>query len=154
VAEKPLVKPHPFYIGVTEMNYNAGEKSLEISTKLFAEDVEQILAKSYKTTIDFADEKQKVAIDKLLKDYLVKHLSFSINGKPTAVNYVGFEKEAEAVYCYLEISAVASLKKVDVNNTLLYDFIDQQINIMHVVVNGKRQSTKLSYPDRVASFSF
>ena len=43
---------------------------------------------------------------------------------------------------------------MDVNNTLLHDFINEQINILHVTVNGNRKSTKLNYPDSKASFSF
>jgi hypothetical protein len=46
------------------------------------------------------------------------------------------------------------LKKLDVIDSLLQDFTSDQINIIHVTVNGKRQSTKLDYPEKAASFTF
>jgi len=39
-------------------------------------------------------------------------------------------------------------------NNLLYDYTHDQINIMHVTVGGKRQSSKLNYPAQRASFDF
>ena len=40
---------HPFYISITEINHNAKDKTLEISCKMFAEDLEETLNKNYKT---------------------------------------------------------------------------------------------------------
>ena len=120
--------PHPFYVSVTEISHNPAEKSLEISCKFFAEDLEQILEKDYKTHLDIS--------------------------KPVGLKYVGYEKDKESAYAYFEVGNVASVKSIGAVNSLLHDFIDQQINIMHVTVGGKRQSTKLDYPDTKASFSF
>ena len=36
---------HPFYVSVTEINHNAADKTLEISCKMFTEDLEEILEK-------------------------------------------------------------------------------------------------------------
>ena len=43
---------------------------------------------------------------------------------------------------------------MNINNSILHDFTPQQINIMHVIVNGKRQSIKLDFPQKEAQFSF
>jgi hypothetical protein len=67
---------------------------------------------------------------------------------------VGFEKEKESVYCYLEVANVPSLKKISISNSILYDFKKEQINIIHVMVDGKRQSVKIDYPQNLANFSF
>ena len=34
---------HPFFVGVTEVQHNAKDKTLEVSVKLFAEDLEKTL---------------------------------------------------------------------------------------------------------------
>jgi hypothetical protein len=67
---------------------------------------------------------------------------------------VGYETDKESVYCYFEITNLASVKQLDAVNSLLHDFKKEQINIMHVTVGGKRQSTKLDYPDTKANFRF
>ncbi len=77
-----------------------------------------------------------------------------VDGKLVALNYVGFEKEKESVYAYFEVSNVSAVKNITATNSLLHDFINQQINIMHITVSGKRQSTKLDYPQTKAAFGF
>lgn len=154
-VEKPLSPvPHPFYVSVTEINHNAAEKSLEVSCKFFAEDLEQILEKDYKTQLDISAAKDKAAFDKDIPDYVGKRLSLVVDGKAISLRYIGFEKDKESAYAYFEADGVASVKSLGATNSLLHDFIDQQINIMHVTVGGKRQSTKLDYPDTKASFGF
>ena len=70
------------------------------------------------------------------------------------LSYIGFEKEKESAYCYFQAQNISSLKKIDIRNSILQDFTTDQINILHVTVNGKRQSTKLDYPNTSVSFSF
>ena len=146
--------PHPFYVAVTEINHNATEKTFEISCKFFADDFEQVLERTYKTQLDISAAKDKAVFDKYIPDYVNRHLSISVDGKPVSLHYVGFEKEKESAYAYFEITNVASVKNVTAVNSLLHDFIEQQINIMHVTIGGKRQSTKLDYPNAKAAFQF
>lgn len=145
---------HPFYVSVTEINQNTAAKSLEISCKFFADDFEETLEKAYKTHLDISTGKDKAAFDQFIPDYINRHLLLLVDGKPAKLNYVGYEKEKESAYCYFEVPNVSSAKQLDATNSLLYDFKNEQINIMHVTVNGKRQSTKLDYPASKASFRF
>ena len=145
---------HPFYISVTEINHNAKEKSVEISCKIFAEDLQDILKKNSNRTIDLSAERNKTENDKLVADYVKQHLSVSLEGKATNLVYLGFEKDKEAIYCYFEINNISSVKKLDVTNSILHDFTDKQINIVHATVNGHRKSTKLDYPENKVGFSY
>ena len=145
---------HPYYISVVEINHNAKDKTLEISCKIFTNDFEETLEKNYKTKVDLVNPADKAAMDKLVSDYIKKHLSLQVDSKAVNFSYVGFEKEDEAVYSYFQVDNIANLKKLNVVNSILHDFSDQQINIVHCIVAGKRQSTKLDYPKTDASFQF
>jgi hypothetical protein len=145
---------HPFYISVTEMSLNSNTKSLEISCKMFAEDIEDVLKQNYKIEVDLDNNKMQAQNNKLINDYIMHHLSINIDAKTAALKFVGFEKENESVYCYYEVLNVPSIKKLTVNNTILQDYKQEQINIMHAIVNGNRKSTKLDYPSNEASFTF
>lgn len=145
---------HPFYISVTEMSLNSKTKSLEISCKMFAEDLEDVLKQNYKVAVDVGNDKMQVQNKKLINDYILKHFSINIDAKAAALHFVGFEKESESVYCYLEVMNISAIQKITINNTLLQDYKKEQINIMHVIVNGSRKSTKLDYPSNQASFTF
>jgi len=155
-GEKPVTSSayHPFYVSVAEIEQNAQEKTLEISCKFFADDFEHTLEKAYKSQLDITSSKDKASFDKVIPDYIGKRLALTIDGKPARLTYIGYEKEGESVYCFFEITNTSSVKKMDISNKLLYDLTQEQINIMHVTINGKRQSTKLNYPSAQASFQF
>lgn len=145
---------HPFYIAVTEVNHNAKDKTLEISIKVFADDLEKTLEQNYKQPVDLTNEKQKSTLDKVIPDYIIRHLAIASDGKPQHLTYVGFEKDKESAYCYFQVDNVSTVKKLDITNSILHDFNNTQINIIHAIVNGKRQSTKLDFPNKQASFSW
>jgi hypothetical protein len=145
---------HPFYVSVTEINHNAKDRALEISCKMFVDDMEDILKQQYKLKVDLSNNQQTDQNNKLLIDYITKHLAFAVDGKPVKLNYVGYEKESESVYVYLEAANLPTIKKLDVTNSILQDFNNTQINIMHVMVNGSRKSYKLDFPNKQASFNF
>lgn len=136
------------------MSLNSKTKSLEISCKMFAEDFEDVLKQNYKVPVDLDNNKTQAQNSKLINDYVLKHFSISIDSKTEVLKFVGFEKESESVYCYFEILSVPFVKNIIINNTILQDYKQEQINIMHVIVNGNRKSTKLDYPSNQASFSF
>lgn len=145
---------HPFYVSVTEINHNATDKNLEISCKIFTDDFETALSKSSGVKIDLFNPKDKPAVEKQITAYLKKHLVLKLDNKPVALEFVGFERENEAVWSYLQVSNIPPPKKIDITNDLLYDTFDQQINLMHVSVGNNRKSTKLNYPDANTSFQF
>lgn len=146
--------PHPFHVSVVEIEHNATDKTLEISCKIFTDDFESILAKNYHVKVDLINPSNKDAMDTLVKRYLNSHLAIKANGKPVVFNYIGYENEKEAAYGYIEVENVLSVSKLDITNTILFDKFDDQMNIVHVKVNGERKSTKLNYPDKEAGFDF
>jgi len=145
---------HPYYLSVVEVNHNATDKTLEISCKIFTNDFQTILEKNYNAKVDLVNPKDKAAADKWVTDYIKKHLSFKADDKAVNFSYLGYEKEDEAIYSYFQVDNIASVKKIEIVNSILHDFSDQQINIIHCTVGGKRQSTKLDYPKTEASFSW
>ena len=145
---------HPFYVSVTEITHNRETRSIEITCKIFADDLEDILKKNYKSTVDLTAQGQQAQNNRLISDYFTHHLSLAADGKPVKLSYVGFEKERESAYCYFEVPNVSTLKSLKVFNSILQDLTSEQINIMHVSVNGTRKSYKLDYPHKDAFFTF
>lgn len=145
---------HPFYVSVTEIAHNASEKTLEVSCKIFVDDMEEILKRAFRTAVNLSNTAQQEGSGALIDKYVQQHLRLSANGKQVALKFIGFEKDSESVYCYFEGNGVPAVKILDVENSLLQDFTQDQINIMHVTVGGRRQSTKLNFPAKSASFSF
>ncbi len=144
---------HPFFVSVIEMNHNAKEKSVEVSIRIFTDDLEATLKKVNNSKVDLLNPNNKVNNDKLIVEYIRQKMAIKIDTKLVVLEYVGYEIKKESVWLYFEIDNIASIKKINVNCNLLYDFEKKQINIFNVKANGKEESYKLDYPKIDASFN-
>ncbi|TWW00923.1 DUF6702 family protein [Chitinophaga pinensis] len=145
---------HPFYVSVTEITHNKSGNELEISCRIFADDLENTLRKQSKTPLDIIHPANKAATDSLIAGYLRKHLFIQIEGKPVRLQYLGYKIEEEAAWCFLAAENIPAFKTAHVRNNVLYDEHPNQINMIHVILNGIRKSTKLDNPKADADFSF
>jgi hypothetical protein len=145
---------HPLHLATVEIDHNASDKTLEITCKTFWDDFESILSKVNKSKVDLVGGKDTAGNNKKIFDYIKSHLQITIDGKPVQMSFVGYEKEDVVVYSYLQVDNVNSVKKVSIVNTLMHDMFDDQVEIIHMIVNGNRKSTKLDYPAKNAEFSF
>lgn len=150
----PAPALHPFHVSVVEINHNADDKTFEISCKIFTDDLEKVLTRNHKRPIDLINPGDRKATDKLVGDYIMKHLTVGADGKGLALNYLGYEREDDVIYTYLEVSGVAAPRKVRVQNQILYDLYTDQTNIVHVIVGESRKSSKLEYPSRELELSW
>ena len=145
---------HPFYISVIDIKHNVKEQKLNISVKLFTNDIEDALNKTTHKLIDLLNPSNKSDMEHELFIYIQKHLSISVNQKNTTLNFIGYEREDEAIWIYLESSLVHKPKVIDIKTKLLYDFLPLESNIIHCEINGISKSSKVNNPDNIIKFSF
>ena len=146
--------PHPYYLGVTEVKYNSKSSVMELSMKLFTNDLEDALRKTTGKPVDLLNPKDKEAMHALLIEYIRKRFTMKVNSKVAPLQIIGYEKEEEAVWIYLQSAKVPKPKTIDIDNTLLYDYLPQQIQIVHVSVGDSKQSSKVTNPEHIFSFRF
>jgi hypothetical protein len=146
--------PHPFHVGVVEVEYNAAAKQWELSCKLFTDDFENALRTRFQVPVNLSDPARHAAMDTLVARYLRAHLSFKTSGRALAGRYLGFEQDKEAIYAYIEYPDPNKPAVMLADCDLLYEQFTDQINIFHVTVGGKRQSSKLNHPARAIEFRF
>lgn len=139
---------HPYHVGSVEINYNEKSKTFEIAGRFFLDDLENSLSAKYKKPLHFNDKKYKTQLDEALETYCADYFKLKSNNQFLKINYIGFEEDAEAVNIFLESEPVAKPKKVEVAVSFLYNYFDDQINIVHIIINGNRKSEKLTYPNR------
>ena len=145
---------HPIFVSVTEINHNLSGKTLEISCKIFTDDFEQTLRQQYKQKIDLLDPGYKKAMNILVSEYIQKHLHLKVDEKNVALQFLGFEQQEEGVISYFQVNNVATVKKLMVTDNILYESRPQQMQIIHVMVNGERKSSRLNNPEETVSFLF
>jgi hypothetical protein len=146
-------RPHPFYLSVTDIKYNEKNRSLEIACKMFTNDLEGALKKTTGKKVDILNPKDKKEIEKILFDYINKRLIIDLNGKRRTLKFIGYEKEDDVIWTYMEIEKCERPKQVHITTSLLYDFLKEQINLVSLEVAGNKQSSKVSNPDKEIKFT-
>jgi hypothetical protein len=154
-APKFLNEPtHPFHVSVIEINHNVSAKTLEVSCKIFTDDLENTLSDKFKTKVDLTNPSNKKLMDTLIKRYMLAHFLLQSAGKKIDYTYLGYDIDKEAVYCYVEATGVNSLNQLSVRSSVLYDKYDDQINIVHASTPAGRKSLRLNNPTSLAEFSW
>ena len=139
---------HPYHVGSVEFNYNSKTKTFEISGRFFMDDLENAVSKKFGKKLYFQDARYKNEMNSALQKYLEDYLKLKVNSKNVKINYIGFEEDHESVEVYLESETVNRPAKIETAVSILYNLFDDQMNIVHIIVNGQRKSDKLTYPNR------
>lgn len=143
---------HPYYVGVTEIRVDSKQKNINVSCKLFVDDLQTALHTIYHKQVDLS--KKDPVTSGLIQDYIKKRLIITFGKKVTSLNYVGYEIEEEAAWIFFEAKLPSKDKKVFVVNTLLYDQLEAQTNFIHCYYDEVRKSYKLVNPDNNTQFEF
>lgn len=145
---------HPYYMSVTDIEYRATQKEIQIACKIFTDDLEDALKAETKKPVSLTDGKDKAAKQVLLQSYLRSHLKLMIDGKPVVFECIGYENEQEATWSYLLVKNVPAFKSVTVYNDVLFQLRTGQINIVHVKHKGETKSYRIAAPEAQHTFSW
>ncbi len=124
-------KVHAFHTSLAEIHYNPKEKSLEVSIRMFTDDLEEALTK--------ANNGQKVMIggkndnaDAVLNRYIQQHFAIiSPQKSKKKLNFLGKELEGDATRVYVEIPDCQDLKSHILYNNLMQELFDDQSNLVN-----------------------
>ncbi len=131
---------HKFYVSVTQVEYNEEQKSLQIISRIFIDDLEEALRKRYDESITLDAEITHSNVDEYIKRYLRQKLTIAVNGTDVSFNYIGKEYENDLILCYLEIENVPFLEEIKVSNQILIGIFEEQQNIVHIKKGKHRKS--------------
>lgn len=145
---------HPFYVSVTEIKHDAATNELQISSRIFADDLENVLKKQSRQAVDIIHPANRTQTDSLIAAYVSKHLVITVDGKAVKLHYVGYKIEEEAAWCFLEAENIKPFKQVHIKDDILYAEHPNQINMIHVILHDERKSTKLDNPNANADIVF
>jgi hypothetical protein len=140
---------HPFYLSVIEAEYSSKTKELGISIKVYPDDMEAALKKALNKTVSFS-ENNKDQNNMLIEAYIKSHLGIKINGTQSSYNYMGYEYSNESIFIYFSITSLKNVKSIEIDTDIMYDYKDEQSNIVHIIIDGKRNSFKLTAPNKTA----
>ena len=131
---------HKFYVSITTIEYAPKEQTLQLISKIFLDDIEDVLEKRYNRKFYFNSKKESETDADLMKKYVFEKLKIKVNGKDVAYNFIGSKYDIDVVQYYIEIPNIATFSSIQVENELLMDMFEEQQNIIHVKKNKTRKS--------------
>lgn len=131
---------HKFYMGIYQINYAPEKKMIQITARIFVDDLNKALEKKYKKTTHLGTIKETPEDIILMEKYLAEKFRIKVNGSQLLMNYLSKEIESDVIICYLNIKNVSRIKSLETYNAILMDFDSEQQNITHFTGLGDKQS--------------
>ena len=122
---------HKFYVSTTKVEYVKERKSIQIISRIFVEDLEQVLQERYSSRVQLDPKKETDLDQSYLLNYISQKLKFKINEKEAQLIYIGKEYDIDILNIYFEIEDVDSLESIRIENKILIDLFPEQQNIIH-----------------------
>ncbi|WP_207503505.1 DUF6702 family protein [Telluribacter humicola] len=129
---------HEYHVSVTQMQYNPAQKALEISIRVFTDDLEKALSvenSNRRFVVNNTDQNDPFVEKYLRKSFVLMDAKQQVRN----FQYVGKEQEADATWIYLEVPAAGSLEGWALQNNLLMDVFSDQMNMLNLKLpTGKK----------------
>ncbi|AXP79889.1 hypothetical protein CJ739_793 [Mariniflexile rhizosphaerae] len=138
-----FVAIHKYYISVTQIDYLQNKQSVQITTRIFIDDLEKLLRERYDETITLASVNESNTTDLYIERYLNEKIKIKINNKEANLSFIGKEYDVDIVKCYLEIEGVKKIESFEISNEVLFDLFSDQQNIIKTKINSQQKSVIL-----------
>lgn len=140
---------HKFYMGVFQVNYAAEKKMIQITSRIFIDDLNNGMEKKYhKKTFAGTGKETPEDVD-LLKKYLAENFKIKINGQAKPITFLSKEVEAgDVLVIYSRIKDIDKFKTIEISNTILVDWNAEQQNITHITAFGSKKSVLFTESSR------
>ncbi len=146
---------HKFYVSITKVEYVKEKAAVQIISKIFIEDLEDVFKERYDKNIALDETSTNTEVDSYLSKYLSQKIKISINGEPQELRFIGKEYDVETLVCYIEILNVPEIETIEVTNKVLFELFSEQQNIIHFKTPEGRRSKILEkdHPSYMLKFN-
>src|SRR6187431_2252727 len=110
---------HKFYMAIYQINYAPEKKMLQVTSRLFVDDLDKALEKKYNKKFFLGTEKETTESVDLLKKYLAEKFTVKVNGQSKTINFLSKEMDGDVLVCYLNVRDVLKMNSIEINNSVL-----------------------------------
>lgn len=135
---------HKFYVSVTQIDYVPSKKRVEITSRIFIDDLEKGLNKRFNKKVNLTSTKELPEAEELIKSYLKEKIKISINKKPQNIEFLAREVEGDVLILYTKIAISKKINTFEIYNSLLTEVYSDQQNIVHTNINSNKKSILLT----------
>ena len=137
-----FVDSHKFYVSVTNIEHSEKDNALQITSRIFIDDLENVIQERYGVTLNLATDKELEAADDYIAKYFRQKFVVMLDGEVLPYQFLGKKYDNDVTICYLELpeAHLGERKTLAVENDLLTDIFEEQKNIVHVKLKGNKRS--------------
>lgn len=145
---------HKYYVAVFQVEHKPEKKTLQITGRIFIDDIEKALKARYGKTFYLATEKELPETTATVTQYLKDKITVTVNGKPAPVSFLAKEVDDDILLCYLTVPAPKKVTSIAVKNTVLQEVFREQQNMINTTVGGERKSLLLTHDTPSGTLNF
>ncbi len=124
---------HKFYVSITQIDINKDSHKLEISTRIFTEDLQASVLDKTGIKLGLGSGNEFPKADSILVSYLKETMSFSQEGKNLELIFIGKEVEADVTWIYFETKAgILLTRPIEITNSTLQKQFPDQKNLVNL----------------------
>ncbi|MFP9099469.1 DUF6702 family protein [Flavobacterium sp. RHBU_24] len=135
---------HKYYVAVFQMEHKPQKKTIQVTGRIFIDDLEKALNAKYGKTFYLATAKELPETTATIKQYLLDKVTVTVNGKAAPLTFLAKEVDDDILVCYLTVPAPKKVTSIEVRNTVLQDMFHEQQNMINTRVNNERKSLLLT----------
>jgi hypothetical protein len=125
---------------VTDINYIQEKKSLQIISRVFTDDFENVINTRYQKDFKLIPRLEVEEIDVYIEKYIRTKFSLETNRGQLSFKYLGRKYEDDMVYLFLEVENIEAFEYLSVENSILTDLFEDQKNMIHFTSNDFKKS--------------
>lgn len=135
---------HKFYVSIYQINYVPQKKMLQITSRIFVDDLNEVLEKKFHKKTFIGTDRETPEDVTLMKKYIAEKLILTLNGNQKPINFISKEVEANVLICYFNIKDVSKISSLTIQNTALLELNEAQQNIIQANITGEKESLLLT----------
>jgi len=127
---------HKYYRSLAQVEYNAESKSVEVSLRVFADDLELALTRraGREVSLDRTKDADRLVLAYLRDTFEIKNR----DGETKALKWVGMELRSDIAWLYVEAEMPEGLAGARLRDQLLFELFEKQVNTVSVRYPGAK----------------
>lgn len=135
---------HKFYVSIYQINYVPQKKMIQITSRIFIDDMNNALEKKYHKKTFVGTDRETADDVVLMKKYLAEKFVLKLNGSAKPMNFLSKEVEANVIVSYFSIKEVSKINSLSIENSALLEVNEEQQNIIQANISGEKESLLLT----------
>ncbi len=139
-----LIPFHAIYISVTEIDFVPETNKLNISVKIFTNDLEDGIYYLTKSSVSLRSPDQITEHSSLINQYISQRMEVRLNGQEVILKLISSANEGDATWTYFEAQSIDKISSLELRNQILTELFETQTNVVTVNINDDKRFLRFS----------